>query len=490
MNNPVYDIAIIGGGINGAAIARDASLRGLKVILLEKEDFGNGASTKTSKLAHGGVRYLQNLEFGLVRSALRERSLLLQNAPGLVRRLPFIFPRYTGQRPALWMVKIGLSIYDLLNQKDAPTHENLEAEEVIKLFPDINRFDLVGGCLYWDAEMDDNRLVIETLLSAERSGAVIHNYSKVTEITHHNDLSEVTIEGTPPHHIKARSVVNATGAWSNQLLEKSPTRLRVYPSRGVHLVIPQVHPSYALILEAPQDRRLFFLIPWNGLSLLGTTDLPHSGNPDALTITQPEEDYLLEAFNAYFPTKQLERSDIISAFIGLRPLVKNRAVNNVSLISREHVIEISRNHVVTILGGKFTTHRQIAEEVVDQMIHQFKWNFPASSTSYTPLCDASKTQVKRAQPICSLHAHTEADVIHAIRVEKAQTLSDWYYRRTSIAYSECRGIPCVRTVAQIFARELNWKDSKKEREIRHYLDSLYPPVSTDIQTPLFTTISS
>jgi glycerol-3-phosphate dehydrogenase len=391
----LYDLIVIGGGINGAAIARDAALRNLKVVLLEKSDFGAGASSKTSKLAHGGIRYLEKLHIGLVKESLTERGLLLANAPHLVKPLPFIMPVYASNPHALWKVHFGLYFYDFLAYNNGlPRHKKLNANQVLSEVEGLKASALNGGCVYYDAQMQDSRIVIENILSAEQAGVRVYNYTEVTRLIKVDKkikgvsfINKLTGE---EGQFYAKVVVNATGAWSGIIGEMEPDAIhcRPAPSKGVHLILPKIISKKALLLHVPKDGRVFFVLPWGEkYSLVGTTDTFYDGNPDELKVTNEDKAYLLNALNVYFPEMQLTESSIIASFVGLRPLVASEKKLPVSDVAREHVIQTSTGGLITILGGKFTTHRLIAEEVVDQVIERLpkEKRFLACSTRSSPL---------------------------------------------------------------------------------------------------------
>lgn len=487
----MYDVAILGGGINGVAIARDAAQRGLRTILFENRDFGSGASSKSSKLAHGGLRYLSHFSFGLVKESLRERARLKATAPHLVKPLPFLYPVYKGDRYPKWMVQLGLTLYDWLSPKEDPTHLNLTASQLTALLPSLTSKGLKGGSLYYDALMQDNRLVIENMLSAQQEGAVLHNYTEVTSIAKRPEGFEIV---SPLGTTSAKLLVNATGAWSNltRTFLKLPEAIDVHPSKGVHLVLPQIHPSHALALTAPQDGRLFFLIPWMGYSLLGTTDTPFKEDPLKVSVEPADQQYLLTALRHYFPALKDDR--VIASFAGLRPLISS--ANSPSNVSREHRLYISDN-ILTLLGGKYTTYRQIAEEAVDQILSALGKDPRPCRTGETPLYGAkdnfwdgmsakdleaiaekhrlSFDQLKRlcsqygsatdqilerirqepsaSRQICPHHPHLFAELSYAIQVEKAKSPEDWFQRRTSIAYSSCGGLSCLESVLSLFQSE-------------------------------------
>lgn len=500
MNTPdkLYDLAIIGGGINGAAIARDAALRGLRTILLEQFDFGCGASAKTSKLIHGGLRYLRNFEFGLVRSCVEERAILLKNAPHLVKPLPFLFPVYVGDPTPFWQLKCGLWIYDFMRPGDeVPGHQNLTPTVVHELFPTLKSDNMTGAGLYYDALMNDSRLVIENILSAEKAGAMVLNYTPVLELTRSPISGKIDGVMTKGGKIAAITIVNATGAWSNHILELEPDlgkhAVHVAPTKGVHLIVPFINREHALILTAPQDGRIFFIIPWNGYSLIGTTDTFYKGNPSDVKVEPEDITYLLTAANHYLSGQPLTEECVIASYAGLRPLVASKAATP-SKASRDYVIHTSPGGLVTLLGGKYTTHRLIAEDVVDTVIKQQPKNpkLRPCRTKDLPLYGADNAQyaealfkrqapdlglpdeqiehlirqygsgciaildIIRANPadakqICPLHPHVFAEITYAVQVEKARTLEDWLYRRTAIGYTSCGGKGCCSAAAKKFA---------------------------------------
>jgi Glycerol-3-phosphate dehydrogenase len=498
MVNP-FDLIIIGGGINGAAIARDAALRGLKTILLEKDDFGSGASSKTSKLAHGGIRYLEQFQFGLVRESLKERALLLKNAPHLVRPLPFVFPVYSGDPRPLWQINLGLFLYDCMGGFGAlPKHHKMQPGAILDQFPDIKSENLRGGCQFFDAQMLDNRIVIENVVSAERAGATVINHAEVMGlIKEGGTVKGVRYKDPKTGNIETllgRLVVNATGAWTGNIaaMEPDAPHCRAAPSKGVHLLLPKFTNKTALLLHAPQDKRVFFILPWGDYSMVGTTDTYYKGDPDHVTVDSEDIEYLLEALRYYFPQLPFDKTSVISSFAGLRPLVDKNGSTDPSDVTREHVIHVSKGGLITILGGKYTTHRHIAEEVVDVVVSKLgeKQRFRPCTTAAVPLPGATgphtlaeveeiliKAGLKdetvkhllgtygtvsleilkiiQADPsegrvICTKHPHVFAEITYAITVEHARTPDDWFCRRTGIAYAPCRGIECYSVTAEKF----------------------------------------
>lgn len=408
-NQDIFDLVVIGGGINGAAIARDAALRNLKTILFEKNDFGSGASSKTSKLAHGGIRYLQQFQFNLVKESLEERSLLLKNAPHLVKPLHFLFPVYAEDPQSLWKINLGLYLYDFLaGNSGLPRHRKLNAESLLKAVPGLKNIGLDGGCSFYDAQMLDNRIVIENILSAEKAGAVVHNHTKITGLIRDQDqIKGVTYLNTLTGEIGdcyGRLIVNATGAWSGNISDMEPGAMhcKPKPTKGVHLIVPEILTDKALLLHAPQDGRVFFVLPWGPFSLLGTTDTFYDGNPDHLVVDNEDKNYLLTAINSFFPEKKLTEDSIIASFAGLRPLVSQEINSDPSDIFREHVIQISSGGLVTILGGKYTTHRLIAEEVVDIVIKRINISENPNATNFVP-CMTKDEPLPGASGVFSLN---------------------------------------------------------------------------------------
>lgn len=515
----LYDLVVIGGGINGAAIARDAAMRNLRIVLLEKDDYGSGSSTKTSKLAHGGFRYLEQFQFGLVKESLKERSLLLKNAPHLVKPLLFLLPVYSADPYALWQIHLGLFLYDYLaGKEDLPRHCKLSSEDMLKHVSSLKSLGLKGGCSYYDAQMLDNRIVIENILSAEKAGAEVHNHTKVTGLIKENEeIKGVTFVNSLTGmrgEFHGKVVVNATGAWSATISDMEPNVKHCYPvpTKGVHLIVPPLVKNIALLLRAPQDGRVFFVLPWEQFNIIGTTDTFYEGDPDKLSADKADSTYLLKAVNHFFPHHQLTESSIITSFVGLRPLVSQEERTSPSDIVREHVIQRSKGGLITILGGKYTTHRLVAEEVVDQVISLLSSEkvFSPCTTMNIPLPGAagpfSLAQVKKkleveglnedlishllntygtasllileeikkdsnaAKVICKEHPHIFAELIYAIKVEHVKTLSDWFLRRTTIVYTSCQGMECVDRVAEKMASLLGWTDDQTLHAIAEYTE--------------------
>lgn len=369
------DVLIVGGGINGAGLARDLALRGVDVLLAEQGDFGGGTSSASTKLVHGGLRYLERMDLRLVFEACRERRILQQIAPHLVRPLAFFIPVYAEDPRPLWMVRAGLTLYDALALfRNTHAHRMLGPEQGLAAEPALRPEGLRGVARYWDCRMDDARLVLENILAARAAGAQVCNYLRVEGLLRRNGRIRgarlVDGESGRSGEVEARVVVNAAGPWLDRvcaLEEASPRKLR--PTRGTHILVPRLHHgSEALYLTAGEDQRLFFVIPWGGgLSLVGTTDVDDPGDPDAVTPAEEDIAYLLDEAARHLRAPPPQRSEVVAAFAGLRPLVVEPEVRRTSRVSREHRVFVSPGGLVSIGGGKYTTYRAVAEEVARQV---------------------------------------------------------------------------------------------------------------------------
>jgi len=365
-----FDLLILGGGITGAGVALDAALRGLRVAVIDKGDFASGTSSISSKLVHGGFRYLEHGDVRLVYEALHERSRLLRNAPHLVWPLRFVLPFYRGTRVPPWKWRAGLLLYDLLagagNIRQARPCSLLSLR---REFPDLRGRDLLGGAEFFDAQMDDARLCIEVMRTAACHGATVTNY--VEAMAFEKDAGRIVGVQARDHigggvvTIRARQVLNATGPWSEAVrrLAGEDTGPMLRPTKGVHLIALDRGLRAAFLLLHPADGRVFFVIPWLGKTLIGTTDTEHPEGPDHLTVTSEDVRYLLEGHNHYFDSG-LKESDLLNHFVGLRPLLLGNA-NNPSALTREFHLTESGAGLLTVAGGKYTTFRQMAEVITD-----------------------------------------------------------------------------------------------------------------------------
>jgi glycerol-3-phosphate dehydrogenase len=373
LTDGTFDLLILGGGITGAGVALDAALRGLRVALIDKGDFTSGTSSVSSKLVHGGLRYLELGDFRLVYEALHERRLLLDNAPHLVRPLRFLLPHYRISPVPAWKWRLGLLLYDILaGAGNIRRSRGLSRPQLLAHAPDLRRDNLLGGSEYYDAQMDDARVCLEVLQTAWHHGAILANY--VEAVAFERREGRITGVRTADRitgrdfSIRARQVLNATGPWVDAVCrlagDDSGPHLR--PTKGVHLVAPDLGLDSALLLLHPRDARVFFVIPWLGKTLIGTTDTEDDNPPEHLVVTTEDVSYLLEGFAHQFHTS-LSEHDILGSFAGLRPLLHSRPAEPSSL-SREYRLFDSPGGLLSVAGGKYTTYRHMAEVITDVVL--------------------------------------------------------------------------------------------------------------------------
>lgn len=463
-----FDILVIGGGINGCAIARDAALRGAKVALIEKNDFASGASGKSTKLIHGGIRYLEQFNFKLVFEALKERQILLRTAPHLVHPLEFIIPVYKNDPRSLLKIKVGAALYDLMAGKDnIRCHRSLKKNELVALEHNIDSHNLKGGVIYCDAQMDDVRLCLDNAISAYEAGCCVANKIEVTgfikergRITAVNALDTLTEEN---FLIRASIFVNATGAWSNSILNldepKAPAITR--PTKGVHIVYRKLPHERAILLSSYKDKRVFFVIPWRNCTLIGTTDTDYSGSADEVYACADEVEYLLKETRRIFPAENIDRKGIITTYASLRPLVNTKKTPTWQ-VSREHLIKESGSGLISVVGGKYTTYRCLAQQVVDLALSKLKAkNFKKCITVITG-------------PSISLpkDSNLSKSIERAVKEEMAVTLTDLLVRRLQFSTTPSLGLGHLEECAQIMAGLLGWTDARKNSEINGYREEI------------------
>ncbi len=363
-----WDIVVIGGGITGAGVLHAAASLGLRALLLEARDFAFGTSSRSSKLVHGGFRYLRNRQFGVTRESVREREWLLKNAPYLVEKLSFLLPEWRSSRTPAWQFTIGVVLYDLLAPKW--DHRRLSAPEMLDLAPALRADGLTGGWQYYDASVDDSCLVLRVLRAARREGAAALNYTRVDGLLRGQDgrvrgvqVLDLAQDQPRAAEVKARVVVNAAGPWSDEIRARVGVQPRLRKCRGSHLIFPsEKFPlKSAVTLMHPRDNRAMFAIPWEGATILGTTDIDHPREWEQVEpFTTPEESaYILEALAHTFPQAEVGQADVLSSFSGLRPLVCPQGPAHPSAVSRRHVVW-DEHGLITITGGKLTTFRIMA----------------------------------------------------------------------------------------------------------------------------------
>lgn len=527
------DVLVIGGGITGCGVARDAARRGLKVALVEMNDLAFGTSSRSSKLVHGGLRYLEHYEFSMVFESVSERRILMDLAPHLVNPLAFLFPVYKGSRKPLFLINAGMWIYDTLSLFRSPKiHKNLKPKDVAKVEPILDQKDLKGAPLYYDCSTDDARLTLETALDAAQQGATIATGARVVRLVRDRETGRAlgavikdTLGDGGEKEVRAKVIINATGPWTDAVRKLTDEEGRdvLRPTKGVHIVVDREHlpVKHAVVCFHPHDKRVLFALPWGERTYVGTTDTGYEGDPGKVAATRDDVDYLIAASNRYFPSHELKPEHVISTWAGLRPLVAPPETMSESDISREHEILVGREGMITVAGGKLTTYRRMAGEVMDTAVKLLKLsrNLPkglrASNTDEAPLPggvdwpedDDHEAVAKRVRSASldrldadiALHlANTYgmraltiarrvathpslgerlidgrpeilAQVDWACREELAASVADVMIRRTQLFYRDVdQGLGCVEQVARHMAGVLEWTDAQREASVAAY----------------------
>ena len=380
LNQEFFDLLIIGGGINGAGIARDAASRGMKVALIEAKDFAIGTSSRSSKLIHGGIRYLENFEFGLVFEALNERRRLFELAPHLVHPLRFVIPLYKGGRVSPFLMGLGMFLYDALALFETPEPaERLSAQEIAQQLPMLRQKDLAAAFAYSDAYMDDDRLVIETLRSANLHQALTLNYVSAESATYDSAGKIQAVQAKDQRtgqklNIRARHFVSTVGPWTDQVVPKlvKDWQPHMRPSKGVHLTFTRDRLPLKQAVVMAAEQRIVFGIPRHEMVIVGTTDTDFPADPYSVHTTRQDVEYLLTVIDKYFPGAKIKESDIIASYSGVRPLVDDHAATE-SKTSREHQILTDPRGLTVVMGGKYTTYRLIAEQAVKSALTLFSF---------------------------------------------------------------------------------------------------------------------
>lgn len=478
----IWDFIIIGGGATGAGCAVDAASRGFDVLLLEQDDFGKGTSSRSTKLVHGGVRYLAQGSVTLVREALKERAILLKNAPHLVRIQSFVVPVYSLREKFFYGA--GLKIYNLLSGKyGAGKSRILSRKKTLEKLPNIQSADLKGGILYFDGQFDDARLLINLVRTAAENGAAVLNYARVFGFDKDRGVIRgVRFQDAESGEIfeaQARVVVNATGAFCDSVRKMSDGQAEkiIAPSQGIHLVFDRkfLPGGAALMIPKTSDGRVLFAVPWQDRTLIGTTDTPVEKADLEPQVFENEIDFILETAKDYL-AKPPGREDILSVFAGIRPLVKSAKADNTARLSRDHTIEIDRANLLTITGGKWTTYRRMAEDAVDQAITigdlPRKKCVTKNLKIYDPEAEKkSKLIEENPESAEKLHVDfpdTKAEIVWAVREEMARTLEDVLARRTRALFLDARAaVKIAPQIARIMAEELDkdksWIDDQLEK---------------------------
>jgi glycerol-3-phosphate dehydrogenase len=485
-----WDMIVVGGGATGAGIAVDAATRGYATLLLEQHDFGKGTSSRSTKLVHGGVRYLEQGNLSLVMEALKERGLLRQNAPHLVSELACIVPRYAWWEGPFY--GIGLKVYELLAGKYGfGKSRNISQEETLQLLPNVNPDGLTGGVVYYDGQFDDARLLINLVATAAEQGATLLNYARVTGLRKGGDgivdgVEWTDVETGETFQAQGRVVVNATGAFSDavrRFAEPGADRI-IAPSQGAHLVFDRsfLPGANAILVPHTKDGRVMFAIPWHGHTLVGTTDTPVQDTPLEPVALDQEIDFILETARLYLEKKP-SRADILSVFAGIRPLAKSGTGANTAALSRDHSIHIDKSGLLSIAGGKWTTYRNMAEDCVDQAatladlperpcltraLNLHGYHTHAASFGSLSVYGSDAPAIRKlmdqtpalSRQLDSELPYVEAEIVWAARREMARTVEDILARRTRALFLNARAaLRMAPRVAALLAQELR-RDEK------------------------------
>jgi len=519
-----YDVLVIGGGITGACIARDAALRGFTCACVEKNDWAFGTSSRSSKMIHGGIRYLEMFDFKLVFEACRERRQLLLNAPHLVYPQSFMFPIYKGDKAGVFMIESGLILYDILSLfRNIQNHKMYLRDKAMSLEEGLYGDRLKAAGVFYDCSTDDARLTLAFALSAIHDGADCANYVEVVGLLHNGDRlagarARDVLTGEE-FDIESRVVVNATGAWGDRVcaLDETDAPQKLQLTKGVHIVVPRgrAMTNNALPIFSPTDKRMMFVVPRRQFALIGTTDTYYHEDLDFPFATREDVEYILEGASETLPRSHLDMGDIISTYAGLRPLVMGDGGDDVtaSKVSREHRIYQSRSGLLTIAGGKLTTGRSMAEEVVDMAARKLLEEFNVKArrgcmTMNNPILHVPATDTEaRVRALARKHKfdddilfgllkqgtealevlalvdedpglaetlapdipYIKAQVQFAVTGEMARTVDDFLVRRAEICCQTAdQGLGVASEIARIMGGVLGWDAKEKKRQVKEY----------------------
>ena len=508
-----FDLLVIGGGITGAGVAREASLRGFAVALVEQADYASGTSSRSTKLIHGGLRYLKQFDFKLVAEAVRERQLLLNMAPQLVEPTRFLFPVFRGDPDGLLALRAGLTVYDLFARLQAPIpHRMLNASAVMQREPDVRRDGLVGGAVYTDSRTDDGRLTLAVIQSAQMSGATLANYVVADGFLHDSGGRATgarvtdTLAGEQ-FDVRAARVLCAGGPWADELrhLEDQAAPLMLHLTKGVHVAVAseRLELTHAVVMRSDDaERRMMFAIPHGGYTYLGTTDTDYRERPESAGVLAADVAYILAATNRTFPDARLTEIDVASTWVGLRPLVRPPRQTRPSAVSRDYQLFHDQSGVACVAGGKLTAFRAMAEHIVSQLMPgsqsdtsrraslaplpgadaplptQQTWNELAHATGVAPaqLREWCGTYGSRVTEVAAHLPHQSsgdagldwhrAMTRYAVQYEAAQRLEDVYRRRTGLMlFSRDNGCAWLEPLADEMAAMLGWSAERRRDEI-------------------------
>jgi glycerol-3-phosphate dehydrogenase len=540
-----FDVVVVGAGVNGLGIARDAALRGLRVALLEQDDICSGVSAWSGRLVHGGLRYLEHRDFALVRESLRERELLFRLAPHLVKPVRLLMPFYTHNRRPPWLIRVGMVLYDALSfDKKTGRHEILDRAGVTARFTGIGQDGLTGSAVFTDGQVEDaERLCVELAVAAAGDGAVIRTKARVEEPLHGADgrVSGVRFRDLRPggdgelHDVQAKVVLNVAGPWIDRIFRRgAPGQPRLNGgTKGSHLIVDPFPgaPTDVVYYESQADGRLVLVIPWRGRYLLGTTDIRFEDDPDEARCDADEMTYILGEVNTLVPGANLTPDDVLYTYSGVRPL-PYAPDKSESAVPRTHILHehgAGLEGVVTVVGGKLTTYRQLAEDAVDDVFRRLGRRAPKCVTARLPfpgaLADAAPLRAdlvaagvteRTADRLLTLYGRRAADVVaeaagdpdllavfdedtgaigaellFAVRRDFAVTLADVLARRVLLAFEPGHGLDSVDRAAALLGDRLGWDEARRKDEIegyRRWLDHLAVPTVTTATTPTGTTV--
>lgn len=466
------DILVIGGGVVGAGIARDAAMRGLRVGLVDRHDFAFGTSSRSSRLLHGGLRYLAQGRIGLVREASREKRVLHRIAPHLAEPLAFIFPSYRGSGWPLWQLRVGVKIYDALcGGQNLGASSALSVSDTLGKLPALKRDGLSGSVRYFDGLTNDARLVLDTMRSAVGHGAVALNYVCLKEAKREGNEWSCQAEDALDDEviaIQARCLVNATGPWGDRFPH---SRISLRATKGIHLVVPAERMPVPDAVVLTEGKRILFVIPWGERVILGTTDTDYQGEPEDVRCDPEDVAYVLETLRSSFPDSGLSESDVMSSWAGLRPLIANKR-GGPSDISRAHQIRMTEPGWFDVTGGKLTTYRLIAQQVVEHAVKYLGKKVPPSGSAEKSLIEAPDDLSGIVPPPVSPEA-----VKHYVRLEWAEHLDDIMFRRTSWAHYIENPDGMAEQVSKWMGELRGWNAARRESELKRYRAAVYRPAA-------------
>ena len=522
-----FDVLIIGGGITGAGLALDAAARGLKAALVEKRDFAAGTSSRSTKLIHGGLRYLEQFDVALVREALLERSVLTHIAPHLVEAFPFVIPIYADGRRNYdhpLIMRAGLFLYDLLaGRHNLARHRRLSKEEALRLAPQLDPTGLKGALLYYDARTNDARLVIEVIKAAHERGAAIANYSKVEGFLRNGDgkiAGARVADGLSGEQVDVRAevTVNATGIWLEETIRlnadnRDGLSKKLRPAKGIHLTVSadRLRVGAAWLIPSLTGHRFYFVVPWQDRINIGTTDTDYEGGKDFPQAQPDEVAEILNAVNSYFPNANLDPTDVISAWAGLRPLISDANAKDTTKVSRKEEIIETSDGLVSIGGGKLTTYRLMAEQGIDRVLNRLGQSSAEQTTKDIPVSGGQMSRVELElmakelanhydlpvettrhlafnygsnfdavirlllddeslrEPLVADLPMVKAEIVYTVRHEMAISLTDALARRTRLAMLAGEAVlKCAPVAAELMARELGWDAAEKTKQIEAF----------------------